>query len=39
MRITVVGAILIIAGVIIAILILGGPPSEGKCGPETNNSH
>jgi len=39
MKITVVGAILIIAGVIIAILILGGPPNENNRGTETNNLH
>jgi hypothetical protein len=39
MKITVVGAILIIAGVIIAILFLSGPPNEGNRGPQPNNLH
>lgn len=39
MRITVVGAILIIAGAIIVYLILDGLPKGDNPGPETTNPH
>lgn len=39
MKITIIGAVLIIAGVIIAVSILSGPPSEGNRGPQPNNLH
>jgi hypothetical protein len=39
MRITVVGAILIIAGAIIVYLILNGPPNGDNPGPETNKPY
>ncbi len=37
MRITVVGALLIIAGVIVAVVVLRGLLHEGNRGPEQNN--
>jgi hypothetical protein len=39
MKITVVGAVLIIAGAVIIYLILSGPPNGDKPGPESNNPH
>jgi hypothetical protein len=38
MRITVVGALLIIAGVIVAVVVLRGLLDEGNRGPEQNGA-